>query len=78
MGYSGFGFISDARRAQHGQRASILFRWIIVPLIFIQFILYVHSARAQEKVRIAPSSPGLAAWPMHLGRQGGILCARRV
>ena len=78
MGYSGFGFrvsafgfISDVRRAPHGQRASILSRWTIVPLVFIQFILYVHSARAQERVRIAPSSPGLAAWPMHLGAKEG-------
>ena len=71
MGYSGFGFISDATRAQHGQRASILFRWIILPLIFIQFILHLHWAGAQEKVRIAPSSPGLAAWPMHLAAKEG-------
>jgi ABC-type nitrate/sulfonate/bicarbonate transport system substrate-binding protein len=71
MGYSGFGFIPDARRAQHGQHASILSRWIIVPLVFVQFVFYVHSSRAQERVRIAPSSPGLAAWPMHLGAKEG-------
>ena len=72
MGYSGFGFISDARRAPRSQSASILLRWTIAPLVFIQFVFYVHSSRAQERVRIAPSSPGLAAWLMHLGAKEGL------
>ena len=31
----------------------------------------IGSAGAQEKVRVAPSSPGLAAWPVHLAAKEG-------
>ena len=40
---------------------------LLVGLIF----LFSGIACAQEKVRIAPSSPGLSAWPVHLAAREG-------
>lgn len=77
MVYRGFGFqvsgfksVSDHRRKPE-RRSSILFRLTFVFLLLIQFLLQVHSVRAQERIRIAPSSPGLAAWPVHLAAREG-------
>jgi ABC-type nitrate/sulfonate/bicarbonate transport system substrate-binding protein len=41
----------------------------IIALCWIVFIVVIFrsaAASAQEKIRIAPSSPGLSAWPVHL------------
>ena len=35
-------------------------------IALIVVIFHCAAACAQEKIRIAPSSPGLAAWPIHL------------
>src|SRR5690348_6333481 len=40
-------------------------------VILLLQIAFGSQVAAQEKVRIAPSSPGLAAWPMHLGAKEG-------
>jgi ABC-type nitrate/sulfonate/bicarbonate transport system substrate-binding protein len=45
--------------------AIALFRVIAVSLLF------AHLAQAQEKIRISPSSPGLASWPVHLAAKEG-------
>ena len=45
----------SVRRVFHG--------WLIV---FIGATFHASAALAQEKIRIAPSSPGLSAWPVHL------------
>src|SRR5262249_34010910 len=53
-------------------RRRILFQYTsarcIIDLCLIALIVIFPSAAAcaQEKIRIAPSSPGLAAWPVHL------------
>ena len=57
--------LSDPRRS----RTSALFASVIV--LFVQVAFDVGEIAAQEKVRIAPSSPGLAAWPMHLAAKEG-------
>jgi NitT/TauT family transport system substrate-binding protein len=46
-------------------------RLIVVLIAFIQFSLSLAIVRAQERIRIAPSSPGLAAWPIHLAAKEG-------
>jgi len=44
---------------------------VVASLLSVSFVFQVQRIGAQEKVRIAPSSPGLAAWPMHLGAKEG-------
>jgi NitT/TauT family transport system substrate-binding protein len=39
-------------------------------LLFFQ-ALQIHVVGAQDRIRIAPSSPGLAAWPIHLAAKEG-------
>ncbi len=39
-------------------------------MVFVVAIGCCAAALAQEKIRIAPSSPGLAAWPVHLAAKG--------
>jgi len=46
-----------------------LSRFMIVLLLLC--IFQFDFALAQERIRIAPSSPGLAAWPMHLAAKAG-------
>jgi ABC-type nitrate/sulfonate/bicarbonate transport system substrate-binding protein len=78
MGYEGFrcrvsGFesASDPRQETDDRIACKLIRRLIVSLFLIQLVLQAYSVRAQEKIRIAPSSPGLAAWPVHLAAKEG-------
>jgi ABC-type nitrate/sulfonate/bicarbonate transport system substrate-binding protein len=81
-GFSGFGFrvssSESGRKPRHGTRKSKPRRRAsyrrtgagrVVALCSIVFFIVISSlaaASAQEKIRIAPSSPGLAAWPVHL------------
>jgi NitT/TauT family transport system substrate-binding protein len=51
------GWLSAARRRKLG---------VFVLVLFIVLALSPSRAIAQEKIRIAPSSPGLSAWPVHL------------
>jgi len=44
---------------------------VVASLLSVSFVFQVQRIGAQEKVRIAPSSPGLAAWPMHLAAREG-------
>jgi NitT/TauT family transport system substrate-binding protein len=55
------GLQSRLLKSRHGLQFSLFVRVLVV-------ILGVCPSRAiaQEKIRIAPSSPGLAAWPVHL------------
>ncbi|MBI4524341.1 MAG: ABC transporter substrate-binding protein [Deltaproteobacteria bacterium] len=39
--------------------------------IVVSVLAFCHHAAAQEKIRIAPSSPGLSAWPIHLAAKEG-------
>jgi NitT/TauT family transport system substrate-binding protein len=48
---------------------SFLSRSLLVSLLCC--ILQFHFAGAEERIRIAPSSPGLAAWPIHLAAKEG-------
>src|SRR4030095_1717983 len=48
-------------KSRHGQQFSLFVRVLVVFLGVCP-----AQAIAQEKIRIAPSSPGLAAWPVHL------------
>src|SRR5437867_182639 len=80
MGYRGVGFrvsrfesASNQRQKTDDRTASKLIRRLIVSFFLIQLILQVHLVRAQERIRIAPSSPGLAAWPVHLAAKEGFL-----
>ncbi len=43
----------------------------IVILFLSHLFFQLPFAGAQERIRIAPSSPGLAAWPMHLAAKEG-------
>jgi NitT/TauT family transport system substrate-binding protein len=81
-GFSGFGFrvstSESGTNPRHGTRKSKPCRRAsyrrtgagrAVALCSIVFFVAISSfaaAAAQEKIRIAPSSPGLAAWPVHL------------
>jgi NitT/TauT family transport system substrate-binding protein len=64
---SGLALVSEPTRKVHP--------WLIVglsvSLFLTQLALQIHSLDAQERIRIAPSSPGLAAWPMHLAAKEG-------
>src|SRR5215831_16616099 len=55
------GLQDGSLKSSHGQQ-------FFVGLGVLVVIVAVYDARAiaQEKIRIAPSSPGLAAWPVHL------------
>ena len=44
---------------------------LIILVLFVHFFFQIGYATAQEKIRIAPSSPGLAAWPIHLAAKEG-------
>lgn len=46
-------------------------RKIFVAIVLIALALDVVSVCAQEKLRIAPSSPGLASWPVQLAAKEG-------
>jgi len=39
--------------------------------VFAASLLFAHFAQAQERLRISPSSPGLASWPVHLAAKEG-------
>jgi len=68
---SGFALKSGPRRETDDRFAPDLTRCIIVSIFFIQFIFQVYLTGAQERIRVAPSSPGLAAWPVHLAAKEG-------
>jgi len=69
----GFGVLRLALVFEAGQQPRRRFIvWLVVAsLLSVSFVFQVQRIGAQEKVRIAPSSPGLAAWPMHLGAKEG-------
>ena len=69
----GFGVLRLALVFEAGQQPRRRFIvWLVVAsLLSVSFVFHVQRIGAQEKVRIAPSSPGLAAWPMHLGAKEG-------
>ena len=46
-------------------------RPLIILVLFVHLFFQIGFAAAQEKIRIAPSSPGLAAWPIHLAAKEG-------
>ena len=50
-------------------------RIIDLCLIALIVIFLTAAASAQEKIRIAPSSPGLAAWPVHLAAKAKFFAA---
>src|SRR5246127_2147184 len=43
----------------------------IVSLALIELFFPAHHGVAQERIRIAPSSPGLATWPIHVASKEG-------
>ena len=69
----GFGVLRLALVFEAGQQPRRRFIvWLVVAsLLSVSFVFQVQRIGAQEKVRIAPSSPGLAAWPMHLAAKEG-------
>ena len=74
MGSNGFGSrVSGRARVLESTRKvhHCLIAGLSVSLFLIQLVLQIHSLGAQERIRIAPSSPGLAAWPMHLAAKEG-------
>jgi ABC-type nitrate/sulfonate/bicarbonate transport system substrate-binding protein len=64
---SGLALVSEATHKVH----SWLIVGLSVSLFLTQLAVQIHSLGAQERIRIAPSSPGLAAWPMHLAAKEG-------
>lgn len=67
---SSFGFKPDRRWGagdQLAKHASIC----IVAVVLVQFVFQFYLVHAQERMRVAPSSPGLAAWPVHLAAKEG-------
>ena len=78
MAYDGFGsrVTGFGLKSYRGSKTDSRFtprmiRSWIISVLFIQFSLQVYPAHAQERVRVAPSSPGLAAWPVHLAAKEG-------
>src|SRR6266404_1320598 len=68
---SGFGLTVD-RRPETGIIVLRRRRQARIVILFLSHLFFqLPFAGAQERVRIAPSSPGLAAWPMHLGAKEG-------
>ena len=69
----GFGVLRLALVFEAGQqpRRRFIFWLVVASLLSVSFLFQVQRIGAQEKVRIAPSSPGLAAWPMHLAAREG-------
>ena len=69
----GFGVLRLALVFEAGQqpRRRFIFWLVVASLLSVSFLFQVQRIGAQERVRIAPSSPGLAAWPMHLGAKEG-------
>ena len=69
----GFGVLRLALVFEAGQQPRRRFIvWLVVAsLLSVSFLFQVQRIGAQERVRIAPSSPGLAAWPMHLAAKEG-------
>jgi NitT/TauT family transport system substrate-binding protein len=66
-GNSKLGTLDFKLRRRALYRSSLAGR--IIALCWIVFIVVIFrsaAASAQEKIRIAPSSPGLSAWPVHL------------
>ena len=55
------GLQSRLLKSRHGQQFFLFVRVLVVILAVCPSL-----AVAQERIRIAPSSPGLAAWPVHL------------
>jgi NitT/TauT family transport system substrate-binding protein len=72
MAFNGFWFLVSGfefwnrRLRTHGTSA-----WFCAAIILLIQNPFGAGLAAQEKIRIAPSSPGLAAWPMHLGAKEG-------
>jgi len=68
MGFSCFEFSVPRLMSSNRRR-----RTRVSTLLCALIILLIGSAFGAEleKIRIAPSSPGLAAWPMHLGAKEG-------
>ena len=64
---SGVAFSDPSRKTS---RMIALFASLIV---LVQVASNVDEIAAQEKIRIAPSSPGLAAWPLHLAAKEGYI-----
>jgi NitT/TauT family transport system substrate-binding protein len=78
MGYSRFGFrVSDFGLTRHAGLKTRFVRRVnpaSVPRIFILLVFLLATSQfvaAQERIRVAPSSPGLAAWPVHLAAKEG-------
>ncbi len=78
MGYSGFGFrvsgfgLTVDRGREIGNVVLRRRRQASIVILFLTHLFFqLPSAEAQERIRIAPSSPGLAAWPMHLAAKEG-------
>jgi ABC-type nitrate/sulfonate/bicarbonate transport system substrate-binding protein len=70
LGFGVFRLALVFEPAQQPRRRFIV--WLVVAsLLSVSFVFQVQRIGAQEKVRIAPSSPGLAAWPMHLAAREG-------
>ncbi len=74
MGSDRFGFRASGRALVSeptGEARHRFVGWRTVCLLVIQLLLQAQVAHAQERIRIAPSSPGLAAWPVHLAAKEG-------
>jgi ABC-type nitrate/sulfonate/bicarbonate transport system substrate-binding protein len=65
---SGFEFTRPDNR-NLSRRAAAARLILIAPLLFLLF--FAAPLIAQEKIRIAPSSPGLATWPIHVASKEG-------
>ena len=72
MGCKGFGFrVSGFPLTRNSQRHNPV---VIVARILLLIVFSLASSQfvaAQERIRVAPSSPGLAAWPVHLAAKEG-------
>ncbi len=78
MGYSGFGFrvslfgLTVDRRRETGIGVLRRCPQASIVILFLSHLFFqLPFAGARERIRIAPSSPGLAAWPMHLAAKEG-------
>src|SRR5262245_26661884 len=67
---SSFGF-KLGRTGKTGDRSATRLSVCIIIVVLLQCVFQFDFVHSQERIRVAPSSPGLAAWPVHLAAKEG-------
>src|SRR5262249_50655482 len=73
---SGFKLTGNARLKTRNRFACVPALRSIVLFVFIGLFFHADHGVAQERIRIAPSSPGLATWPIHIASKEGFFAPK--